>query len=93
MLPAGADFMSTSIGAVYRHSNFDSTAAAYRIGIYTKNWFKKIVFHGFGCVDPIVPWFAVRIIMVAICGDVFCGLRLICYARGLENCDNDRGGR
>ena len=81
MLPAGADFTSTSIGAVYHRSNFDSAAAAYRIGIYTKNWVRQcVVYHGFGCVGPVVPWFAVRIIMVAM---FFGGLRLICYARGL----------
>ena len=81
MLPAGADFTSTSIGAVYHRSNFDSAAAAYRIGIYTKNWVRQcVVYHGFGCVGPVVPWFAVRIIMVAM---FFWGLRFICYARGL----------
>ena len=80
MLPAGADFTSTSIGAVYHRSNFDSAAAAYRIGIYAKNWVRQcVVYHGFGCVGLVVPWFAVRIIMVAM---FFGGLRLICYARG-----------
>ena len=81
MLPAGADFMSTSIGAVYHHSNFNSAAAAYRIRIYTKNWVRqRVVYNGFGCVGPVAPWFVVRVIMVAM---FFGGLRLICYARGL----------
>ena len=43
MLPAGADFTFTSIGAVYHRSNFDSAAAAHRIGIYTKNWVRQRV--------------------------------------------------
>ena len=69
MLPAGADFMSTSIGAVYHRSNIDSAAAAHRIGIYTKNWVRqRVVYPGFGCVGSIVPWFAVRIIMVVAIG-------------------------
>ncbi len=57
--------MSTSIRAVYHHINFDSAAAAYIIGIYIKNGVgDNVVYVDFECVGPIVPWFAVRIIMV-----------------------------
>ena len=57
--------MSSSIRAVYHHSNFDLAAAAYRIGICIKNGVRDtVVYVDFECIGPIVPWFAVRIIMV-----------------------------
>ncbi len=33
--------MSVVIRAVYHENNVDSTAAAYRIGIYIKNWARQ----------------------------------------------------
>ena len=57
--------MSASVRAAYHHNDLDSTAAAYIIGIYIKNWSRQgVIYHGFGCIDPIVPWFAVGFVMV-----------------------------
>ena len=57
--------MSASVRAVYHHNDLDSTAAAYIIGIYIKNWIRRsVIYHGFGCIGPIVPWFAVGFVMV-----------------------------
>ena len=66
MLPGRCRFyVYVEIRAVYHHSNFDSAAAAYRIGICIKNGVRdNVVYVGFKCVGPIVSWFAVRIIMV-----------------------------
>ena len=64
--------MSASVRAVYHHNDVDPAAAAYRIGIYIKNWVRHcIVYVDFGSVGPIVPWFAVGFVMVEV---FFCGV-------------------
>lgn len=58
--PACANLMSASLRAVYHHTEFDWAAAAYRIGIYVKNWPRQyVVYRVHWGVGPIVPWFAV----------------------------------
>ena len=60
-----ADIMSVVVRAVYHKNGVDSTTTAYIIGIYIKNGVgDNVVYVNFECVGPIVPWFAVRIIMV-----------------------------
>ncbi len=59
--------MSASVSAVYHHNEFDSTAAAYGIGIRIKNWVREyVVYHAFGVVGPIVPWFAEVVVVVML---------------------------
>ena len=59
--------MSASVRAVYHHNEFDSTGAAYRIGICIKNWVREyVVYHAFGGVGPIVPWFAEVVVVVML---------------------------
>jgi len=63
--PPCADFMSATVRAVYHLNDVDSAADAYRIGIYIKNGVRdSVTYVDFGDVGPIVPWFAVRFIMV-----------------------------
>ncbi len=59
--------MSLAVRAVYHHNDVDSAADTYRIGIYIKNVVRdNVVYVDFGEVGPIVPWFAVRIVMVEV---------------------------
>ncbi len=52
---------------MYHHNDFESAAAAYRIGISIKNWVTQCVACcDFGCVGPIVPWFADGFVMEAV---------------------------
>ena len=59
--------MPLAVRAVYHHNDVDSAADAYRIGISMKNGVRdNVVYVDLGDVGPIVPWFAVRIVMVEV---------------------------